>query len=121
MTFLLLGPAFERGEMVSVQFVMHALPRRLAYVLMVPIYLLMIAFLLVISYFAARYATFNGSFSMPAIDFILTSLSGRQISGALSMYWIYMLIPLGCVILAVHIAAAMVRTVRTIMDARKIV
>lgn len=120
MTFLLLGPAFERGDMVSVQFLMQAFPRRIALVLMVPMYLLMIAFLLVTSYFAARYATFNGNFSMPAIDFILTSLSGRQISGALSMYWIYMLIPLGCVILAIHLAAAMLRTIRAIMGEGKI-
>ena len=120
MTFLLLGPAFERGDMVSVQFLMQAFPRRVALVLMVPMYLLMIAFLLVTSYFAARYATFNGRFSMPAIDFILTSLSGRPVSGALTMYWIYMLIPLGCLMLAAHIAVAMARTIRTLVGLGKI-
>ena len=116
MTFLLLGPAFERGEMVSVQFMMQALPARVAHALMVPLYGLMIAFLVVISYFGFRYASFNGRFAMPAIDFILTSLSGRQVSGALTMYWIYMLIPLGCLILAVHLALAMLRTLRAALD-----
>jgi TRAP-type C4-dicarboxylate transport system permease small subunit len=119
MTFLLLGIAFERGEMVSVQFMMHALPRRVASALMVPIYCLMIAFLLVISYFGFRYASFNGRFSMPAIDFILASLSGREVSGALSMYWIYMLIPAGCLILAIHVALAMLRTLRAVFGDRK--
>ena len=60
----------------------------------------MIVFLVVISYFGFRFATFNGSFSMPAIDFILTVDHGRQVSGAMSMYWIYMLIPVGCLVLA---------------------
>lgn len=119
MTFLLLGPAFERGEMMSVQFMMQALPRRLAYCLMVPVYCLMIAFLAVISYFGFRYAAFNGRFSMPAVDFILTGLTGRQVSGALSMYWIYMLIPVGCLVLAGHVAVALWRTLRAAFEVGK--
>ena len=49
---------------------------------------------------------------MPAVDFILTGLTGRQVSGAMSMYWIYMLIPVGCLVLAGHVAVAMWRTLR---------
>jgi TRAP-type C4-dicarboxylate transport system permease small subunit len=112
MTFLLIGPAFERGEMASVQFFVQALPRPIAKAVIVPIYLAMIAFLLVVSYFGYRYATFNSQFSMPSIDFILTSLLGRPVSNAISMYWIYLLIPLGCLVLAVHLAFALVRIVR---------
>jgi len=119
MTFLLLGPAFERGEMMSVQFMMQALPRRWACFLMVPVYCLIIAFLVVISYFGFRYAAFNGRFSMPAVDFILTGLTGRQVSGALSMYWIYMLIPLGCLMLAGHVVIALWRTLRALFAERK--
>jgi TRAP-type C4-dicarboxylate transport system permease small subunit len=112
MTFVLIGPAFQRGEMVSVQFLVSALPHRAARAVMIPLYLMMIGFLLVISYFGWRYAAFNGSFAMPAIDFILTSLTGRQVSGALTMYWIYMLIPLGCIMLSLHLATVLAQTAR---------
>jgi TRAP-type C4-dicarboxylate transport system permease small subunit len=112
MTFLLIGAAFERGEMVSVQFLVNALPRRLAHLVMVPVYLAMIVFLLIISYYGYRFATFNARFFMPAIDFILTSVLRRPVSGAMSMYWVYMLIPVGCGILSVHFLVAMLRVAR---------
>jgi TRAP-type C4-dicarboxylate transport system permease small subunit len=111
-TFLLIGPAFQRGEMVSVQSFMNLFPRRIALILTIPIYLGMIVFLIVVGYFGYQFATFNSRFSMPAIDFILTALSGQEVRGALSMYWVYMLIPLGCLILGVHFLAALIKLVR---------
>jgi TRAP-type C4-dicarboxylate transport system permease small subunit len=112
MTFLLIGPAFERGEMASVQFFIQSLPARTAKLVIAPIYLAMIAFLFVVSYFGYRFATFNSHFSMPSIDFILTALLGQPVSGALSMYWIYLLIPFGCLLLAGHLAFALARRMR---------
>lgn len=108
-TFLLVGPAFERGDMASAQFLVLALPRKLGFALVSIVYLLCIGFLLIISYFGYRYAAFNGNFAMPAIDFIASAVLGRPVSGLVAMYWIYLLIPLGCVILAAHFAAALVR------------
>ena len=110
MTFLLVGPAYQRGDMVSVQFLMLALPRRAASAILIPIYAMMIGFLLVISYFAYRYAGMNANFSMPSVDFVLSALLRRPVSGAMSMYWIYMLIPAGRVILALHILVSLART-----------
>jgi hypothetical protein len=49
---------------------------------------------------------------MPSIDFILTALLGQPVSGALSMYWIYLLIPFGCLLLAGHLAFALARRMR---------
>jgi TRAP-type C4-dicarboxylate transport system permease small subunit len=115
-TFLLIGPAFERGDMVSVQFFMRLLPRRAARLVMVPVYLGLIAFLVAISYVGQQFAALNANYSMPAIDFIFSSLSGRRVSGVLSMYWLYMLIPVGCLLLAAHIAVALLRAVRAAFD-----
>jgi TRAP-type C4-dicarboxylate transport system permease small subunit len=113
MTFLLVGVAFERGELVSVQFFMHRLPRRIAYLLTIPVYLAIIAFLVTISYYGYSFANLNARFPMPAVDFILSSILGRPVSGALSMYWLYLLIPLGCLTLAAHFAVALWRHVRS--------
>ncbi len=112
MTFLLIGPAFERGEMATVQFFMRLLPARAARLLLIPIYLVLIAFLVAVAYFGHQFAALNSRFSMPAIDFILGSLLRRPVSGAVSMYWIYMLIPAGCLILGAHLAVAIARIVR---------
>jgi TRAP-type C4-dicarboxylate transport system permease small subunit len=119
MTFLLIGPAFQRGEMVSVQFLMHALPPRVANALMIPVYLLMIGFLITISWFGFHYASLNSNFSMPSVDFILSGILRRQVSNAMSMYWIYMLIPVGCLILSVHLVVAMIGTVGAVLKPGK--
>ena len=112
MTFLPIGLAYQRGEVVSVDFFLNMLPPRIATLVRIPVQLGVIVFLLVISYYGYRFATFNGSFAMPAIDFILTSITGRQVSGAMTMYWVYLVIPAGCLVLAVHFAVTLARTIR---------
>jgi TRAP-type C4-dicarboxylate transport system permease small subunit len=112
MTFLPIGLAYQRGEVVGVDFFLNRLPPRIANLVRIPVQLGVIVFLLVISYYGYRFATFNGSFAMPAVDFILTSITGRQVSGAMTMYWVYLVIPAGCLILAVHFAVALARSIR---------
>lgn len=111
MTFLLLGPAFERGEMVNLRLLMDIVPDRVRLAITVPIYLVMITFLLVLAYYGYQFATLNSRFSMPAIDFIGTALLGREVNLALSMYWLYMTIPAGCLILAGHLVLAVLRMI----------
>jgi TRAP-type C4-dicarboxylate transport system permease small subunit len=106
--------------MVSVQFLMMLLPRGLANAAMIPIYSGVVAFLGAISYYGYQFATYNAHFSMPAVDFIMGSIIGRQVTGALSMYWVYMLIPAGCLILAAHFAVVIVHAIRiTFQDESK--
>src|SRR5262249_42001890 len=116
MTFLLVGLAFQRGALVSVQFFMNRLPRRIAYLVTIPVYLAIIAFLVAISYYGYSFATMNARFSMPAGGFILDSIPRPQVSAALSMYWLYLLIPFGCLILAAHFAVALSRHTRAAND-----
>lgn len=111
MTFLPIGLAYQRGEVIGIDFVLDRLPPRVAHLVRIPVQLGIIVFLLVISWYGYRFATFNGSFAMPAVDFILTSITGRQVSGAMTMYWVYLVIPVGCLLLAAHVAAALARSV----------
>jgi TRAP-type C4-dicarboxylate transport system permease small subunit len=117
MTFILVGTAFERGEMAAVNFFVDSLPRRLRLALLLPVYLLMVAFLGVMAYYGYRFATFNSGAAMPAVDFILSSLTGRSVSHAVSMYWLYLLIPVGCLLLAVHFVFAALRFARAALAA----
>jgi TRAP-type C4-dicarboxylate transport system permease small subunit len=112
MTFLPIGLAYQRGEVIGIDVFLDRLPPRIANLVRIPVQLAVIVFLLVISWYGYRFATFNGSFAMPAVDFILTSITGRQVSGAMTMYWVYLVIPAGCLLLAAHFAVALARSVR---------
>jgi TRAP-type C4-dicarboxylate transport system permease small subunit len=121
MTFLLLGPAFERGDMATVQFFVQALPRRIGHAVVVAMYVLVVGFLLIVSYFGYRYAAYNGNFAMPAVDFVASAVLGRPVSGVLAMYWIYLLIPIGCLLLAAHFVVALVREIGLALGMREAV
>jgi TRAP-type C4-dicarboxylate transport system permease small subunit len=110
MTFLFLGAAFERGEMVAIRLFVDVLPPRLALALRLPPLVAMIAFLLILSVYAARFAALGAGYNIPAASFIGSALLGRSADVQLSMYWLYLAIPLGCLILAAHLTVALWRT-----------
>jgi TRAP-type C4-dicarboxylate transport system permease small subunit len=108
-SFFLLGAAFQRGEMMKIELLMVRLPDRLRAAVNVPIYLVMIAFLLVLSYYCYRFALLNRTTSIPAFDFIVSSMTGETRTVVVSRFWLYLTLPLGMCILAVHLAVAMSR------------
>lgn len=109
MTFLLIGAAFERGEMVCLQFLTGRLPVRGRLAVLLLMHVAMTGFLLTLSVYGYQFATLNSHFTVPAIDFIGTSLLGREVNLVLSMYWMYMLVPVACIILCGHFIVAIVR------------
>ena len=115
MTFLLIGVAYQRGEMVGVHFFMDRLRPRVRDLVLIPVQLAVIAFLLTVSWYGYLFAAFNAAATMPAIDFILTAILRREVSQSISMYWLYLLIPLGCVLLTAHIAVALAGTVARVL------
>ncbi|MEJ8570420.1 TRAP transporter small permease [Microbaculum marinum] len=115
MTFLLVGAAFERGEMVCLHFLTGRLSVRSRLLVLLPMHALMTVFLLTLAWYGIGFASLNSHFTIPAIDFIGTALTGREINLALSMYWMYMLVPVACVILSAHFIFAMIRMVRGLL------
>ena len=57
-----------------------------------------------------RFAEQNSSQAIPAADFIWQSLAGRD--SGLSVFWIYLSVPAGCVLLAAHMLARMYTIIR---------
>jgi TRAP-type C4-dicarboxylate transport system permease small subunit len=115
MTFLLIGAAFERGEMVCLQFLTGRLTIRARLAIMLPMHLLMTVFLLTLAYYGYGFAKLNSQFTVPAIDFIGSALLGREVNLAVSMYWMYMLVPAACVILSAHLVVSMIRMARGLL------
>lgn len=107
MTFLLAGAAFQRGDLVAVELVTRMVSPRMRRVLLAPAYLLTAAFLAVIVYYGWQYAARNSVQGAPAIDFIAQALFGRD--SGISIFWIYVSLPLGCAILVIHFLVSAAR------------
>jgi len=107
-SFLLLGAAFQRGEMMNVEFLVGRLSPRVRAAVNVPIYLAMTAFLLTLCYYCYQFALLNRTASIPALDFIVSSITGETRTVVVSRFWLYLMIPVGLGILALHIIAATV-------------
>jgi TRAP-type C4-dicarboxylate transport system permease small subunit len=113
-SFLFIGAAFQRGDLVSIGFVAAALPARARAALQAALFVIYILFLLVLSYYCWRFAVISSRFAIPSVDFILSAMTGREVSRAVSMYWLYMVMPLGFIVLALHMVVALVPMLRII-------
>lgn len=107
MCFMFAGAAFHRGEMVAVQMLTERVTPRIRALIMVPAYLATIVFLVILIRQGFAYAGQNVIQTMPGIDAMWRSLTGSD--DGVSIYWMYIALPLGCILLALHIAIAVVR------------
>jgi TRAP-type C4-dicarboxylate transport system permease small subunit len=107
MTFLFAGAAFQRGEMVAVEMLIRAVPRPLRLLLVTIGYGLSLALLAALVYYGWRFAGLNARQTIPAADFIASSIAGREASLNISIFWIYIAVPAGAAILFVHMALAL--------------
>jgi len=107
MTFLFAGAAFQRGDIVAVELLTRTLAPRVRRWLMMPAYVVTAVFLATLVHFGWRFAVQNTTQSIPAFDFIAQALVGRD--SGLSMFWIYLSVPVGCALLAIHMLASAAR------------
>ena len=103
MTFLFAGMAFQRGEMIGFEFLVRRLPPRAKPWVLAPAYVVSAAFLAVIAWYGWQFAEQNSRQAIPAADFIWQSIAGRD--SGLSIFWVYLSVPVGCVLLALHLLA----------------
>jgi len=106
MTFLSLGAAFQRGDIAVITILTNAMGRRLRALIMVPPYLLTAGFLGFLVFQGWIYAEENLLQTIPGIDYVLQSLG---INAGLSIFWVYISLPIGCAILALHIVLSALR------------
>lgn len=112
MTFLFAGAAFQRGEMISVELVIGQFRGWARLVFIVPAYLLALALLVALTYYGYRFASLNAISTIPAFDFIWAGLAGDDSTADVSMYWLYLSLPVGLAIMAVHFAIALCRQIQ---------
>lgn len=104
-SFLLIGIAYHQGELI----VLDMLSTRLSPAVRFLIRLLVTIPVCYFLYLMVRYGLiFAGRYqaqTIPAIDFIWTSLFGKP--AHLPIFWVYVSVPVGCAILLIHILAGL--------------
>lgn len=102
-SFVFLGRAFERGELVIVSAVLDRVGRWPGLVCLLVGYGLVVAFLGMLVVYGYEFAEFNTITTVPAADFIWSGLTGKDVQVDLSAFWIYLALPIGCGLLLVHV------------------
>jgi TRAP-type C4-dicarboxylate transport system permease small subunit len=116
MSMLGLAFAYERGEVAAVRMALHALPRRIAFVLAIAGNLLSAGLCLMLVYYGLRYASIAGSQPVPAIRFILADIFGEGQFAGPSMFWVYAFLPIGILMLGLRIIADVPVYLRAMAD-----
>ena len=105
-TFLLLGVAYQRGEFVMLDLLPYMLSSRARLVLKSATAIPVLIFLAVIVVEGFDYASRFERQKIPALDFIWSSLTGAN--AGVSVKWVYICVPIGAALLALHVIADLV-------------
>jgi TRAP-type transport system small permease protein len=98
MTFLLAGASYHRGELAAIDMVIRAAGPVAGRVLRILSLLCALALLGVLVWYGLSFAQFNAGQRTAALQ--------------VSVFWIYLTIPIGCAVLALHMFATLVTLLR---------
>ncbi|TIO30675.1 TRAP transporter small permease [Mesorhizobium sp.] len=115
-TFLFIGMAYHRGELVAVDVVPLMLRPHARLVLKAIVTIPILVFLCLMTINGYDYATRFGGQIVPAVDFIAMSLIGHGVG--LSVFWVYVSVAVGSALLALHMIAAIVIEARDLRAGR---
>ncbi len=119
-TFLFLGLAYQKGEMISLSILLCRVPRNAQIVLTVFAHLVSIAFLAAIIWYGYEFAEGNSLQTLPAFDFVWSSIAGARKTLGISSFWLYGAIPVGAALLALHMAVMLVVRIRQLLAGENI-
>ncbi|MGL4289910.1 MAG: TRAP transporter small permease [Phreatobacter sp.] len=105
-TFLLIGIAYQQGELVALDLIGTRIPRPMRFVIRLIVSLPVCYFLYLLIETGLVHAGRFKSQTIPAIDFIWGSLTGKP--AGLPVWWVYVSVPVGSAILLAHIVVGLV-------------
>ena len=109
-TFLLIGIAYHRGELAILDILSGHVTPKVRFLIRLVVYVPVAVFLwLMVTHGLVNAARFSRQ-TIPAIDFIWTSLTGH--AAGLTVFWIYVAAPVGCVILLLHLMFGLIDEAR---------
>ena len=102
-TFLFAGPALRRGQMISIQALMRILAKPIVIVSFVVGHGLVIVLTASLVYYGYQYARLNSLQVIPSLNFIWSDITGSTAPINVSMFWVYLSVPVGLAILLGHL------------------
>jgi len=105
-TFLFVGLAYRRGELVAVDVLPELLTPKLRLALKIMVSIPVLAFLWLMAVNGYDYASRFHNQVIPAVDFIWMSISGDGLG--LSVFWVYVSVCVGSALLGLHVLASIV-------------
>jgi TRAP-type C4-dicarboxylate transport system permease small subunit len=114
-TFLFLGIAYQRGELISLSMLLRVVPRWLHLVLTTLAHLAMLATLGILIWYGFAFADVNSIQTLPAFDFLWSSFINPREEANLSSWWLYVSIPVGAILLAMHLVVGYVVRMQKIL------
>lgn len=105
-TFLFIGMAYSRGELVAVDIIPDLLTPKVRFVLKLLTAIPIVIFLWLMMTNGYDYSTRFARQVVPAIDFISMSLIGRGVG--VSIFWVYVSVAVGSFLLMLHILGSLV-------------
>ena len=113
-TFLFLGLAYQRGEMISLSLVLRTVPKSVHIGLTVLGHFVALATLAILVWYGFRFAEVNTIQTLPAFDFVWASIAGENAEANVSAWWLYASVPVGAALLAIHLIFGLFRRIRRI-------
>lgn len=115
-SFLLIGIAYHQGELIVLDVLSSRTSPLVRLMIRVLVALPVCFFLyLMVSHGIVHAGRFKAQ-TIPAIDFIWTSLVGRP--AHLPIFWVYVSVPVGCAILLIHILAGLLGDAFALLTSR---
>jgi TRAP-type C4-dicarboxylate transport system permease small subunit len=116
-SFLLIGIAYHQGELIVLDMLPAKLSPSARLLIRLTVTLPVCYFLyLMVSHGIVYAGRFNAQ-TIPAIDFIWTSLVGKP--AHIPVFWVYVAVPVGCAILLAHIAASLINDALTLVTSKR--
>jgi TRAP-type C4-dicarboxylate transport system permease small subunit len=115
-SFLLIGIAYHQGELVALDLLSGKVTPAVRFLIRLLVTLPVCYFLYLMVRHGIVYAGRFQAQTIPAIDFIWTSLFGRP--AHLPIFWVYVSVPVGCAILLVHVVAGLVGEALAVFGSR---
>jgi len=116
-TFLFIGIGFQRGEFIAIDVLPNALTPRLRFLLKLVVTIPVLVFLWLMVTNGYAFATKFTAQTIPAVDFIWSSLTGSP--AGISIVWVYISVPVGSALLLLHIAVSLVLDGRAAFAGRR--
>ena len=114
-TFLFLGISYQRGELISLSLLLRRMPKAVHIVLTLIAHIVTLLTLGVLIWYGYAWAE-QVPGALPAFTLIWQTIAGPDAELYISNWWLYMVVPVGAGLLAIHLAFGLVIRIRGILN-----